>query len=304
MKVTVIICTKDRPESLRRTLQSLLSGIRLPEEILLVDDGALDPQLVAGWLQAPGVATKYFHKQTPGLTASRNLGVAHADGDILVFLDDDVILEPGYLAAILDVFSSDPHLEVGGVTGALKYAYQPGVRLFLRLFLMDGSQPGKLLPSGFGVLVRQGEIQEIIPVDWLSGCNMAYRRQVFEYYRFDQRLGAYGWGEDRDFSVRVGQRFKLVATPHARLVHLKDPNSRIPSHYLGFMETNYLWRFFIHNMPHSVLNYLALGWSILGILLKNMLRFITGPQRRPVLAQIRGNIKGLWAVFRNQDYQP
>lgn len=289
---------------LRQTLATVFTQSRRPDEILLVDDGALDREAIVGLVAEAGIPCRYLRKATPGLAASRNLGVQHAQGEIILFLDDDVLLEPDYIAAVMTIFAQDQTKQVGGVTGALQVSYASGVLPFLRFFVLDGRTPGAILPSGVGILVRTGEITETMRVQWLSGCNMAYRREVFAYFHFDQRLGAYGWGEDRDFSYRVGQPYELMATPAARLIHLKATGGRINPRYMGFMETNYLYRFFAKNMPKRPLNWLALSWAFLGVMIKNVLLLRAPATRQATLAQLQGNLVGLAAIVTGKDYQP
>lgn len=303
LTLSLIICTKDRKAVLRQTLATVFQQTHRPDEILIVDDGALDRAAIVGLVEQQGLSCHYLRKATPGLAASRNLGVQQAQGDIILFLDDDVLLDPEYIAAIMQIFGDDPQGEIGGVTGTLQVDYAAGVRPFLRLFGLDGVTPGAILPSGSGILVRQGEIRQTMPVQWLSGCNMAYRREVFTQFHFDQRLGAYGWGEDRDFSYRVGQHYPLMATPSAQLVHLKATGGRINSRYMGFMETNYLYRFFAKNMPKRPHNWVALSWALLGIMLKNGLLSLRAQQRHTMVAQLRGNLEGIYAIFTGKDFR-
>jgi GT2 family glycosyltransferase len=153
-------------------------------------------------------------------------------------------------------------------------------------------------------LTRQGDFDQPIAVDWLSGCDMSYRREVFADLRFDGRLSevGYAWADDRDFSYRVRQRWQLIATPAARLVHRKEPSGRIDSYKMGFIETNYFWRFFAKNMPKRPLNWVALVWSLIGIVLKNVLLLLTGSARQATLAQLQGNLVGLAAIFTGKDF--
>ena len=302
LRLSLIICTKDREAILRQTLATVFQQTHLPDEIIIVDDGALDQGQITGLIQQHQIPCHYVRKATPGLAASRNLGIQHAQGDLILFLDDDVLLEPGYIAAMLDLFDTDPAGQIGGATGTLQIDYAAGVRAFLRFFCLDGTTPGMILPSGSGILVRQGEITRTMPVQWLSGCNMIYRRQVFADFHFDQRLGSYGWGEDRDFSYRVGQRYRLMATPDARLIHLKEPSGRIDNRRMGFMETNYLYRFFAKNMPKRLINWVALSWAILGIMLRNLLLAAGRGRRSAAMMQLRGNCAGIQAIFTGKDY--
>ncbi|MBX3011958.1 MAG: glycosyltransferase family 2 protein [Caldilineaceae bacterium] len=305
LTLSIIICTKDREAVLRDTLATLFDQTRLPEELLLIDDGNLPVDELVSLVEAKGIPCHYYKKETPGLVASRNLGVEQAKGDIILFLDDDVLLEPDYLAALMAVYEADPNGAIGGVEGALSQEYAPGVLPFLRFFGLDSKKPGEVLPSGSGVLTRQGDFDQPISVEWLSGCDMSYRRAVFADMRFDGRLSevGYAWADDLDFSYRVSKRWQLIATPAARLVHRKEPSGRINTYKMGFIETNYFWRFFAKNMPKRPRNWRALCWALTGIVLKNGLLLLTKSARRATLMQLYGNFVGLAAIFTGKDFR-
>ena len=125
MKISVIIGTKDREESLKETLASLCRQGRRPDEILLIDDGNLKESDWRSWSVSQRAPLQYFKKEKAGLTVSRNLGVKKTHGDILLFLDDDVILEPDYLQLILDIYERDPEKTIGGVGGVLLVKKSP-----------------------------------------------------------------------------------------------------------------------------------------------------------------------------------
>jgi GT2 family glycosyltransferase len=287
LRVSVIIGTKDRPESLRRCLESLAAQRCRPLEVLLLDDGTPGAESLGGILEEAGIRWRYIRKDEPGLSRSRNLGAREAAGEVLLFLDDDVELDPGYLEAVLRVYREHPG--VAGVGGRLEgIRYGAFVKGFLRFFALDsGRREGEILKSGIGVLIRR--ITADKPVEWLSGCNMSFRRELFEEFHFDEGFGPNGWGDDMDFSYRVSRRYPLMAAHGARLLHRVDPAGRADAQSLGRMESYYPYRFFRKNMPKRLINWVAFGWSALGILLKNLLR--RDPNR------ILGNLGGIWAIL-------
>jgi hypothetical protein len=67
------------------------------------------------------------------------------------------------------------------------------------------------------------------------------------------------------------------------------------------METNYLYRFFAKNMPKRPMNWLALGWAMLGIVIKNILLAVIVTNRSATLAQLGGNLQGLYAILTRKD---
>jgi len=287
LSLSIVIGTKDRPGPLRRTLASIRAQTRRPDEVLLVDDGSLDPHDAAAPLAGAGIAVRYFNKSSdPGLTKSRNLGIRSSRGDVVMFLDDDVVLDEGYVAAIMDVYRARP--EIGGVGGRL-IGQDLGwaKRAFLTLFLLDSPREGVVLANGVGTLVRR--IREVTPVQWLSGCNMSFHRRVFAEFMFDEAFGGNGWGDDRDFSYSVGRKYGLLATPHARIRHLEEPSGRAGRVEFGRAEIEYVHRFFAKHMPKRAVNHAALAWGLAGIVLHNCVALRRG--------RVVGNVQGIRAVL-------
>jgi GT2 family glycosyltransferase len=288
MTISVVIGTRDRPQSLLRCLRALVDQTQLPDEVLIVDDGHLDAGPATELLQGAGVRIRYFNKShDPGLTKSRNLGIRESTGSIVLFIDDDVVLEPGYLKAIARVYREYPH--AAGVGGRLvDTPLSWPKRMLLRAFLLDSTAEGRVLPNGVGILVRG--ITSVTPVDWLSGCNMSYRREVFDRFLFDEHFAGNGWGDDRDFSFRVSRECTLLAAPDATLHHLEDPRGRSSPAEFGRTEVLYLSRFFAKHMPQRLWNRAALWWAFAGILVKNL----ASPRRLP------GNLAGMASVWQSR----
>src|SRR5262249_49859310 len=129
-------------------------------------------------------------RSLPALPRQRNLGTRATTGAVVVYLDDDVVLEPGYLSAVARTFEDDHAGQIGGVGGAQVPDPTPreGVlrRAACRLFLLD--------TYGRGVVKRSGRPDYVFSprsrreVEFLSGCNMAYRREVLDALSFDERL--------------------------------------------------------------------------------------------------------------------
>jgi len=90
--ISVIICTRNRFDDFRKTLQSLTQQSRLPDELIVVDSS--DNLQIEGYLKSMElqVSFHYFHTN-PGLTFQRNHGVKKSIGDLLFFFDDDVDLD-------------------------------------------------------------------------------------------------------------------------------------------------------------------------------------------------------------------
>lgn len=293
LSLSTIICTRDRPHDLAQCLNSILKGNRLPTEIIIIDDGNLNIDVLQNMIASSDINFSYRKKLPPNVNVSRNLGVSMASGDILSFLDDDVLLDENYYDRVMQAFEQDSSQIIAGITGAIKVHTSPIKRMFLRFFGLESRQPGKVQASGAVTLVRAGEIDQPIRVEWLSGCNMNFRKWVFETYRFDEQDSGYILGDDRDFTYPIGQKHTLIALPDATLIHKKSAVSRGSAKNLGRMEIFHLGRFFLAHRSHDAGNWIALYWAFLGIAIKNFFTLLN-PQKRTIgLQQLSGNLKGL-----------
>jgi GT2 family glycosyltransferase len=215
MRSALIVCTRNRPDDIRRLFSSILHGNSATT--VMVMDSSDGDDTRAAVAEVAGVRFRY-ERCARGLTRQRMAGVAALDPEVQIvhFVDDDVVLEPGYLAAIEETFDARP--EVLGVGGRITNMPAHNPRLLHRVFLLDSVQGGIVLPSGVNVLAFG--VPDGGRVDWLSGCSMSFRRMVFDDLAFDLRMEGYSLGEDVDFTFRVSRRGPLCIAGKARLAHM------------------------------------------------------------------------------------
>ncbi len=193
--VSVVICTRDRPQSLRAALDSVLAQVHPSFEVVVVDQSASHKtaELVLG-ARARHPSVVYLPTPSRGLSRARNAGVAVSLGSIVAFTDDDCTPPADWLSRVVDGFASHPSADLlyGQVTVPPRLAGREGVDGVTPMLLFDRRQ---LLspPRGFRVFGM--------------GANCAFRRSAFDRVGgFDPALGAGGrlqGGEDFDFSFRV-----------------------------------------------------------------------------------------------------
>jgi GT2 family glycosyltransferase len=224
----LVLCTRNRPEEVRTCLDTVRVQTRVPSRVLVVDSSDDDAtvgvvrDLAGSWPVGSVIA---HLRAEPGVTRQRAAGIDASTDEIVHFVDDDTVLDPGYIAAIVAEFADDRDGVLGGVGGFV--TDQPPHR-FGRVdgwLGLDGAAEGVVLPSGRNVRVYT-EPPEPIEVDWLSGCAMSYRRAVFATERPNLRVGRDRNGEDVELSYRVRQHWRLVVTPHARIEHHESPRER------------------------------------------------------------------------------
>ncbi|MEW6428591.1 MAG: glycosyltransferase [Thermodesulfobacteriota bacterium] len=288
LRTSLIIPTYHRPGELSECLRSVLEQTHPPDELIIIDDGCLEGVPHGEEFARRSIPVRYHRKDTPGLTASRNLGIDLASGDLLFFLDDDVVLFPDYLERMLAVFVADGQGRVGGVGGRIVNTKPvTGGRLLLhwfeRAFLLSGPVEGRVLASGF--CVDYGECPQPLErqeeVDFLPGGVVAYRRQVCDRFRFSESYTGYGQGEDKDFSMRVGREFVLLSTPTAKLYHNESPKMRFDARAKGREYVLGRYRFFRDFQRPRGIPWPVFSYALAGYFLK---RFIVlcaaGDQRR------------------------
>ena len=200
MRLSVVIATKDRAALLERALDSLEAQRDAPAfEVIVADNGSSDGTraLVEARRAAGRMPLAYVWVPEPNRGAARNAGVAVARGAILVFVDDDVVLPEGFLAAhaaahagIFPVAVSGPILNVPSY----------------------GDRPKPALTNYSGA--------------FFCTCNVSVRRSAFDAVGgFDAGFDLYGW-EDTELGLRL-RRFDVRRrfAWDAYLWHIKLPDS-------------------------------------------------------------------------------
>ena len=284
--ISVIVCTKDRPQELRRFLDSLDRQTCLPDEVVIVDGGAgVETREMVLRQAERGPYPLHYLQTRPGLTRQRNQGVRAAAGRYLMFFDDDVVLYPRYVEAARSAFEDRSQGAVDGVMGRIVNSpHQDAITcLFNTLFLLSAQGKGKLKRSGLPSM-PSGRLGSQVFI--FSGCCMAYSRAVFDRFAFDEKLTGYGYMEDIDFSSRVSREFKLVYHPEAELEHHPTTFRQHDTAALREMMVRHHVYLYRKNMPKTCAHLAAFLWSIFGILAYN-----TVLSRDP--AACRGILRGL-----------
>lgn len=264
-KISIVIATKNRPRSVIMCIESILIQTLLPDEIVVVDSSdstELKSRLNA--LPHDRITFKYIHART-GLTQARNMGVGKSAGGIVIFLDDDVTLDKDYIKEITRVFNNDIEKKIGGVTGDI--AFKHSIRNYIAqvlgsIFFLFKYGDGKFQPSGRPTFARSDKITN---VECLSGSNMAFRKEIFNEFKFDENLHGYCSMEDVDFSYRVSRKYQNVYTPFAKLIHNVSPPTRDIEYARMKMEIENHYYLFKKNFPQTFKRRFAFWWSVVGL---------------------------------------
>jgi glycosyltransferase involved in cell wall biosynthesis len=220
--ISVIIPTYERETILCESIASVLQQDYPHFEVIVVDQTRQHQPETEAYLQEMDAIGKirWLRVDWASLPGARNYGVRRSSGEIVLFLDDDVQLPPGFLAAHSQHYTRP---EVGAVAG----------RIFDRMKLAE-SAPGfaieKLPPEAMDPglawyvidLVHTVKPQQVLTA---RGCNMSFRRSLFTQHNiwFDERFRGSAVREESDFCLRIRQTgFIIWYDPEAHLVHLGE----------------------------------------------------------------------------------
>ena len=229
MRVSVILCTYNRCESLRTALQSV-AACRFPDpaswEVLVVDNNSKDQTraVVEEFVrQYPG-RFRYLFEPQPGKSHALNSGIQEARGDILAFMDDDVTVDPGWLQTLTNVLQSP---EFAGVGGRIlpERSFAPPAWL---------SMENRYALAPLAIFDLGTEAHQLPEPPF--GTNMAFRKEMFVKYggfRKDlgPRPGSEIRGEDTEFGDRILLAGERLWYEPAAVVYHSLPANRLRKEY-------------------------------------------------------------------------
>jgi glucosyl-dolichyl phosphate glucuronosyltransferase len=303
-QVSVIIPTFNRPAELKNCIRSLLDQSEKPTELIIIDDGNLAEPPLQKECTEKGIYYLYIKKEKPGLAASRNVGAKVAQGDIIFYFDDDVILSSKYIEEVLQVYEEDEAKSFGGVEGVMSNikpltASQQFRKIFHMIFLTVGLKEGKVLPSGFvtDYGTKGVPLEKVQEVDFFHGYAMSFRKEIFQEFSFDEKkYQRYGLGEDQDFSYRVSKKYKLIVTPRARLLHLESEKMRPDQERIGRNLIIHRFIFFRDQVKKGCWSWVLFCYALMGFV---FLRAILVPFSldKEKLRRAKGILKGVHDIL-------
>lgn len=174
--VSVVVPTRDRPTQLAACLESLRGALRDADELVVVDSASVDAAAVAAVVD--GAGARLVRCERPGVNRARNAGWRAGTCQVVLFTDDDVVVDPGWRDALAAAVTSGE--EIGFVTG--------------RILPAPGEQPSR------DVAIKRDDLPATYDATDVGnlghGASLAIRREVLE------RVG--GWDEAMGTGGRFG----------------------------------------------------------------------------------------------------
>jgi O-antigen biosynthesis protein len=300
--VTVAVCTRDRPKSLKRCLESLVKLDYQHFEILVIDNASNSPetaQVVAGFPKA-----RYVFEPRAGLSWARNRAIREATGTIIAFTDDDIVADPSWLAALVKAFNTDG---AACVTGNVKpFELETDAQ---RLFEQYGGLGCGEQRRVYTLATPTGRSYPISAHIFGAGANMAFQRDVFEKIKpFDTALGAgteAQAGEDMDIFFRIVEAdHTLVFEPAALVYHIHRSDYAALHRQLRDYGKGYYAYLTATFMNYPKLRFKTVRFAVWWLLYWNIGRLLretwrpTGFPRRLIFAQAIGSCYGPYSYFK------
>lgn len=206
MRISLIVSTYNWPEALDLVLASVAHQRRMPDEVLIADDGSRAPtaEVVRNWATRLAVPLHHLWQEDDGyrLARSRNRAIAACSGDYVVVLDGDMIMDPHFIA------DHERAAEPGWfVQGPRAHATAKGTaRMLERKSIRFGA-----LHSGMrrrhlalrNLWLARRYTRDYVTMRRIRGCNQAFwRSDLLKVNGFEERM--VGWGpEDKECATRL-----------------------------------------------------------------------------------------------------
>lgn len=278
-KVSVIIPTKNRCKALQRFLSSLLKQTYRDFEIVIVDGGSVDKTLKVIQDFSDKIPI-VFTTQAGGLVRQENKGWRIAKGEIIIRTDDDVLIEPNWIEAIVNTFNLS--YDVGGVTGPTVISEEnKGYRdlFYFQKKLTQGTFLWKMLGKIYFNYFLEGEplavskwfkcgafslgsnyeeclnIKEPFEVTNQEACNMAIRKDILAKINgFDESYKGIGEYNEPDTTFKIRKLgYRILFNPKVIVYHLPSKegffNDRPNSYYRILNFINFYFR---HIKPNTL----------------------------------------------------
>ncbi|MGX1166179.1 GT2 family glycosyltransferase [Bradyrhizobium sp. USDA 372] len=222
MRIAVGFATRGRRKTIGQTLASLRAQSRAPDHVFVsitshedIDEGDLQP------FDCP---TTVVENHKPGLCIQRNAILDRCSNfDLLLFFDDDFIIERDYIRVMERLFSAEQRIQMA-----------------IGTLILDGATGPGFTSAHAEAVIRsfKKQAQGVRDVFSAYGCNMAIRlRTVFQHgLRFDERLPLHGLLEDLSFSRTICHFGRIVQTTEAVGVHLGDKHGRVSGRRYGYSQ--------------------------------------------------------------------
>jgi len=292
-ELAILIPTKGRPHKIKNLLESMVSQVKQPGVLIIIDSGGESKNVVSKYLDKLNII--YRDTDITGQIAQRNHGLELVGEKFLLvaYIDDDIVFESDAIERMINCWNLKEK-ETAGIGFTITNNPEYRNSLFHRVSGMGSDQPGAILNSGYNVPVAANN--QSVKTSWLCGGATVWRAKVIKEFSHLAIKSKWAICEDIIFSYPVSKKYPMYVCKQARVFHDDIPIEQ----YFNFKniyrgKNTVLWRMYFVSL-HKELSLASFYWmsvcqigyrTALGILtLKpNSIIFSTG--------QLIGLLRGL-----------
>ena len=272
-QLAIITPTKGRHKQLSAMLEKLSLQTVKPGQIIIADGGRDAGNVVAvyqgflpvHWLDCPN----------PGQVIQRNLALTYLEDEIraVLYLDDDIQLEPDAIENLLEFWNSKPR-EPAGVSLNLTNMPQQPDNFYRHLFFMATDKKGRVHKSGYNTPIVG--LNESIESQWLIGGATCWRRDILRNFRNQEIPSRWAITEDLMFSYPVHKAGEnLFVCASAKGAHIDDTPTETFKAGIFRGNSAVLWRY-LFVIAHAELSSPMFFWMVLGQIPGRIAQGVTG----------------------------
>lgn len=284
MKISVVIPTYNRVNSLFLTLESYYEHKEKIFEIIIVDQSleSVEHKIKKKFSE---IKIKYIHHPFPSLTKARNIGIKNIEGDLVIFSDDDIELKKETIDNIVEILKTNNEISLIGGLDLLEIK-----NLYRKIRIKDifsgicgRKQLGKLKFGNTGAAIF-GNFpidlveNEMIETDWAMGFFFCCRTENIKKWNmlFDEELVSYAYAEDLDFTQRYyfnsrKMNQKMIFTSKVMVEHKCSKEYRIPNFRVNLMYVIHR-EYLVYKLKKGIKGYLYLQLNDFLILIYKILK--------------------------------
>lgn len=294
MDYSVVIPIYKRSEIILKTLDSILMQHYQPIEILIIDNNHCKLEsnklnlIVSKFSLRCNISINIIKSFKNSGALARNIGANYAKGELIAFLDSDVVLDLDYYSTLINYFIKDQDLI--GIQGVDKSFIESQIKdkdaNFLRRLLLkceDFFETGTLLNREFGYVSpslavgHPNVLNEFeVKSQWISTCAGLFKKYLFKKYYFPTQFVTYSNNEYLFFSYQLflNDEGKMLYTSKAKYKDVQTSNGRINNISLMYQVQAYDYYIFFKLFKFNFVNILIFFKSRIGHLILNILRLI------------------------------
>lgn len=293
MNFSIVIPTYNRPEALGACLEAVLGQSLRPTELMVIDDGDLEETLITKYRdRAESVGTSFIYykknhsEERRGLSESKNIALSKCQAEFIVYLDDDIVIQSGFLTALFQIWEENySDTELIGVGGVIRNnrSITKFEKIYNRLFGLGSNKDWDITAAGFQVWNDQ--IKSPSQGFYAHGGLVSLRRRLAHQLSFSVFEGGRTGLEDVDFCFRAKQAgFHFIIQPKAAADHNHSREARETEYLSGQKESRNRREIFKKSGRRNFSVRILFNWSLLGWILRQFLagHFLKG------LGMIRG----------------